>query len=462
MNDLRDGRGWRERFVDGWRWPQSLTVLLPTRESSPESLRGYLAQRESAILTDLTGSEGLHALRILVVPPETDGPIRLIINSVSDDDYLIHLQRVATILAPHLAEVLPKSLATPEKMAATFQDHRLYGNTLYLASQGVSLRQIREEARLREVLREWVKKARVSGELDTMPPEEARLAMKQYVLALDDPTCARVPAAEPRGVLRRRVDFVATFLGFPLIGVLGKDIWLAVQSVANPVRRSCWTVAMFVWYLYAGVFSAVALLGVRLMEFLEPDVLAPPAPEDKIDRLEVIEDSRTKNELTIWFPVKPGFMGRLLMKTVLAGAEHGCRHLWTRGKLAGAQNIHFARLLVADGGRRMLFMSDYEGSFDAYIKHFVGVGGHPRAVIPISSRIHGCPKTRWLYLPQDVVSFRRGWRQMARSYQVQASVRYVAYQSLSANDILNNSVIRDRLFAQNLSPAELEDWMRRI
>ncbi|MFP4283782.1 MAG: hypothetical protein ACLFU2_14265 [Opitutales bacterium] len=150
------------------------------------------------------------------------------------------------------------------------------------------------------------------------------------------------------------------------------------------------------------------------------------------------------------------------MWLTLFGSERGTRHLWTRGSLAGAENIHYARLLLADGGRRMIFMSDYEGSFDAYIDHFIGIGGKTRAVIPISSRVLGCPPTRWLYWPVEEVSFRRRWREMARSYQLQASVRYVAYPDLSANDILNHSVIRERLFAESLSPEELKDWAARI
>jgi hypothetical protein len=269
-----------------------------------------------------------------------------------------------------------------------------------------------------------------------------------------------VPPIE--GLWRRWVDRVGTFLLFPLLGILKTDLWLAVRALQPGVNRAGAVVLVGLWWIYAAPFTLLAFLGVRTMELLEPDFEPPPAPEDKLRHIETVEDARTKNELTIWFPVKPTWIGRLLMRLTLFGSERGTRHLWTRGALAGAENIHFARLLLADGGRRMIFMSDYAGSFDAYIDHFIGVGGNTRAVVPISSRVLGCPKTRWLYHPEEVASFRRRWRAMVRSYQLQASARYIAYPALSANDILNHRVIRAGLFADELSPAALSDWAGRI
>jgi len=452
----------RDRWDSGWRSPSSFSTLLPSAISDPQQLDHLLATREAAILTALAGIDDLHALRIVVVPPEPGHGPRLLLNSVADSTPRQQQRRLAAVLARHLHDIVGSEALEPAAFAALLGRHRIREATLFHASPGLSLRQIREDARLRHVLREWIRDLRAAGTLDRMSLDEARLHARLHVQSLNDPTCASGTAPPVKGRWRRCLDLIGTFLFFPLLGVLGKDIQLAVCALQPGVNRVAGALLVALWWLYAAPFTALAFIGVRTMEILEPDFEPPPAPEKKLHRLEAVEDARTKNELTIWFPVKPTVWGRLLMRLTLFGSERGTRHLWTRGTLAGAQNIHFARLLLADGGRRMVFMSDYSGSFDAYIDHFIGVGGNTRAVVPISSRVFGCPQTRWLYFPKDTASFRTRWRAMVRSYQLQAGVRYVAYPDLSANDILSHQRMRAGLFAENLSAEALEDWVRRI
>lgn len=462
MKAGEEKEGWRFRWAAGWRCPYSLTSILPSSMLDMQLLRNEIETRERAILADLGQVDGLHALRVVVIPDEPGQVPRLMINSVSDCAPGEHRRRVAAALAPRLGDLVEGRPATPDAFAEALRVRRVPERTLFLASPGVTLRQIREEARLRDVLRDWTKGRLLDGSLQSMSLEEARLAARDHVLKLNDPECARGVAQPLAPAWRRRVEGVAVFLLFPFFGVLGKDIQIFARRIRPAASRLRTRLAIGLWWIYAAPFTALAFLGVRLMELIEPDFEPEPASEAKLLHVESVEDARPKNELTVWFPVKPSFIGRFLMRLVLFGSELGTRHLWTKGALAGAENIHFARLLLADKGRRMVFMSDYDGSFDAYIDHFIGIGGKTRAVIPISSRVHGCPKTRWLYLPAEPVAFRRRWRDMARSYQLQASIRFVAYPTLSANDIINHSTIRERLFAERLSPEELEDWAKRI
>ncbi|MFO7567862.1 MAG: hypothetical protein R6X02_34800 [Enhygromyxa sp.] len=450
-----------ERWIQGWRAPYSLTAMLPTAGASTEVLRRQLGEREPAILQALAGVTGLHALRIVVIDDDQHPP-RLLVNSVSDEGSAEHRRGIAAALAPFVGDLVDARPTTPATLEGALREHGIRERTVFLASPGVSLAQIRKEARLREVLRAWIREARASGALDRMSLEEARLAARAHVEERGDPTCASGPTPSTEGTWRRALDFVLTFLAFPPLGVLGKDVWLAARALPSPARRTLATFGLALWWIWAAPFTALAFLTVRFAEASEPDQDPEPASDAKLRRIETVEDGRSKNELTVWFPVRPSVLGRALMRLVLFGAERGTRHLWTKGSLAGAQNIHFARLLLVDRGRRMVFMSDYQGSFDGYVDHFVGVGGHTRAVVPISSRVHGCPKTRWLYWPVDPVSFRTRWRAMARSYQRQASVRYIAYPDLSANDILRHREIRDGLFADRLAPEQLQTWARKI
>ena len=457
----------RERWRRGWRDPLAFTSLLPTRPGATvQELRLTLSARAEEIVAALSALPHLHAHRIVVVPPDNGHGPRLLINSVTEAPLAVHLDDLATTLWPRLQDLLDGA-EDARTLMDQMRQHRLRENTTFLAHQGITLADIRREARLRAVLREFFAQARLRGDPgladeDPQAIDRLRQEARAHIERLDDPDCARTPPPEARGRWKRWLDLALTMIFFPLGAILTQDIIDAVRGVEGRVRRALVWIGVGLWALWAAPFAAAAILFVRLSELFEQDHVPPPASADKIAVLEAIEEGRRKNELTIWFPVKPSLVGRALMWLMLFGSERGTRHLWTRGTLAGASNIHFARLMLADRGRRMIFMSDYEGSFDAYMNHFIGVGGHTRAVVPISSRVWGCPPTRWLFWPADVVSFRRRWREMARSYQLQASVRYVAYPDLSANDIIAHRAIRSGLFAARLRPDALLAWARKI
>ena len=189
--------------------------------------------------------------------------------------------------------------------------------------------------------------------------------------------------------------------------------------------------------------------------------MAAPAPdEDVLGRLEDSEDHTPKNQVTLWFPVRPTWVRRTLLRTILWASERGCRHLWTDGRLSGIDTIHYARLMQVDGGRSMIFMSDYDGGLNRYLGDFLGEGSN--AVIPISSNFHGCPKTRWLYRQQDPDTFGARWRALIRRHQLETTVWYSAYPLLTVTEILANARFREILFASRLTEAEARRWTRRL
>lgn len=462
MQGLIDDRSLCERWVSAWRSPHSITAILSAIPGDEALLHATIKEREADILADLAKDDQLHAMRIVVLSRSAEAGSRILINSVSDAVYITHLEAIAEVVQKHLAPILSESMDLASDLARKIQRNRIRDNTLFLASIGLTVSTIREEARLREVLRGWLDDARRGNRIDRMTLDDARRDAAAYVSRLNDPGCAIGPVPLARGRWLRRTEFVATFLFFPLIGVLGKDIMLAIGRIKKPTLRFATYLLAGLWWLYAGLFTIIAIIGIRVFELFERDIAPQQASAEKLSRLEEVEERRTKNELTEWFPVRKSLPGRLMMRLILFGAERGARHCWTDGRLAGAQNIHFARLVMVDRGRTMVFMSDYEGSFDAYMNHFIGIGGHSRAVIPISSRVWGSPKTRWLYWPKDPIAYPRLWKDFARRNQLPAAVRYVAYSTLSANDIINNSILRKGLFADHTDANDLEEWVRRI
>jgi hypothetical protein len=334
-------------------------------------------------------------------------------------------------------------------------------NTLFLGAIGKPAPEILAEARLREELGRRVdaRLARDPSPAGTAAEtirRELRDELRQSPGA--DALLLGPPSPRPPGAaLLQRIDLILTML-FPAMGVLARDMAAAIARVANRLERTATWIGWGLWWLYGGVPTGLALAGVRVVEALEPDLVAPAPDPAAVARFEAAEDLHLKNAVTLYFPVKPWWTRRLLMAVILWGSERGTRHFWTAGALADIDTIHYARILQVDRGRSMLFLSDYDGSLNRYLDDFIGIGS--RAVVPISSSLAGCPPTRWLFGQADPATFDGRWRGMIRRYQLEEVLWYSAYPDLAVGEILANARIRAGLVAEELSEDEARAWLR--
>ena len=80
------------------------------------------------------------------------------------------------------------------------------------------------------------------------------------------------------------------------------------------------------------------------------------------------EDAVAQNQLTLLTRIEPGQVLRL--RAVLAAIDAYATRLSPPGSLTGISTIHFVRWLVLDDDRRLLMLSDYDGSWENYIDEF--------------------------------------------------------------------------------------------
>ncbi|HET9955484.1 MAG TPA: hypothetical protein VFQ61_13315 [Polyangiaceae bacterium] len=126
------------------------------------------------------------------------------------------------------------------------------------------------------------------------------------------------------------------------------------------------------------------------------------------------------------------------------------------GQLGGIPSIHFAKWLLLDGGKRLLFLSNYDSSWESYLGDFVD-----QAWIGLNlawSCTAEYPATRHLVLggAMDEERF-KAW---GRSCQRPTELFYSAYPDLSVAAINNNTAIRAGLHAP--APPDLDAWFRRL
>jgi len=183
-----------------------------------------------------------------------------------------------------------------------------------------------------------------------------------------------------------------------------------------------------------------------------------PVDRESFSDLAATEDHGLQNALTHVVPVKPGIDREAVLRQTHALINRmSHEHFADIGCLGGIPTIHFAKWLLIDGGKRLLFFSNYDHSWESYLGDFVDEAA------PGLNLAWSCtekyPKTTWLYKggAEDEEAF-KAW---GRKYQRPTQVFYSAYPDLSISAINNNTWIRYGLHYEP-GTIDLESWFRRL
>jgi hypothetical protein len=302
----------------------------------------------------------------------------------------------------------------------------------HIGATGRSVDRITAERRLHEAIASLLDDQDRGGDLKEAPPETVRDRIEQYVAAHPDLAWALHPAP-PRQTRRERLACRAR----------------AAAVVTGAVLLAPVLVPM--------LLVAAAVLVVK--EQLDPVQTGPPDPE-AVRAIECNEDlpGHVGNHLASVIPVKPGRLRAALLPAVLFGVNLVARVTATKGKLGGIPSIHFAHWTLIDDGRHLVFLSNFDGSWESYLGDFIDKAA--LGLTAVWSNTVDFPRTRLLAFAgaRDGPRF----RQWARAHQCRTDVWYSAYPDLTMPAIDNNSAIRDGLATGGLDPEETQRWLRRL
>src|SRR4029077_7630200 len=153
--------------------------------------------------------------------------------------------------------------------------------------------------------------------------------------------------------------------------------------------------------------------------------------------------------------VKPGWVRQAVISAVLPLIGWGTRHLFTRDSLGGVKTIHFARWIPLDGGRRVVFASNYDGSLESYNNDFIDLVAWGLNLV--FSNGFGYPKTDWLVF--GGASREQEFKDFLRRHQIPTPAWYSAYPDVTAVNIERNAKLRAGLGGR-MSEREAQAWLR--
>jgi hypothetical protein len=255
---------------------------------------------------------------------------------------------------------------------AFFERYHVRSNTFYTGTMHRSVAQIRREMELRAHIEDYLDSYGGSPEFPA-DPVAARQRIREFVFsqtslawAKEQPGPFPKPLVPPSlgGNLKRTAIVALSVLAAAALALLGPRIgfWPAAGSIAG-------VIALFV---IAG-FAAMSYLSSLAKH--DPVIIRDDVQEHTA-RLVRTEDRIVQNEMSSVIYIKrPLWFRRLVLQAVLAFINLSARYSSNEGTLAGIPSIHFARWVIVDEGRRLVFFSNFDGSWTQYLGDFIDKSG---------------------------------------------------------------------------------------
>lgn len=223
-----------------------------------------------------------------------------------------------------------------------------------------------------------------------------------------------------------------------------------------------WWQSVAVTILY-GLVSLVftiptIILWLRYLEKRDSSQSAPPVDEEMVADMADHEDWVSQNHMGSIVHIRPGVLRTIIIKAGHRGLGLLLRVKATNGYLGSMRTVHFAHWAFLNNGSRLLFFSNFDQSWGAYLDDFIEKA-HAGLTLAWGCGV-GFPTTRFLIF--DGASHGRRFKNWALASRATSRFWYSAYPDLSVDQIERNHRIANGLRRQDMSPEETLDWMREL
>jgi hypothetical protein len=217
-----------------------------------------------------------------------------------------------------------------------------------------------------------------------------------------------------------------------------------------------YAIVVFVVVPAALVFVPLSLFFEWRERQTEPPRELVAEDDPRLDPINRREDAITQNGLTHHVPLRPGHFRRTAMQIVLWFLEQARTKIAYSGTLGGISSIHFGRWVMLDDDT-VLFFSNYDGSWEAYLGDFVDKAHYYLTAVWTNTKWF--PDTHGLIFggAAKELTFKR-W---TRTFQVENRIWYSAYENLTVQDVLRNALVREGV-SGDMNEKEARAWLARL
>ncbi|ASC73866.1 hypothetical protein XM38_048400 [Halomicronema hongdechloris C2206] len=400
---------------------QPLTVIAPIRSGEEPALRQVL----DAIATDLTGnpylqiakSQKTHFLRLAIIADPEYGQ-RLLMTGNYDGSLPAYLQELVS-LSPDMDALWSKcdGYGGRASFESFIKAHSCRAQAAYIAIQGETVGSIRKRLQIRRTLEDLLDQDTVADYLD-------QPGLKPLLNALFS--------------LKRPLTL------WQALALVGARFWQLIERLIGGICHLIRQIILRILRFVGGI------LGAPEKKRLAGEYIGVNVDFERLRTLQRPEVVHGINHLHLLSTVRRGRLLRL--RIVLCLIHFAARNLFPPGSLSNIRSIHFAHWAIVDGGKHLLFVTHYDGSFDNYLGDFADRASD--GLNSIWNNVAGYPQAGAV----DIVAFKQFFR---NDQQLPSQVFYRAYPEATVATILRDRTIVQPL-ADELERPEVETWLSRL
>ncbi len=180
--------------------------------------------------------------------------------------------------------------------------------------------------------------------------------------------------------------------------------------------------------------------------------------------LQVLEDHVRQNQMTHIVDIKPGLFSLFTTWGILTVVDAFARAYCVHGDLDGITSIHFARWVIVRDRRkgvkkrhRLLFFSNYDGSWESYLGEFIDRAA--TWLTAVWSNTVDFPRTK--NLVQQGALDEEAFKQWARDHQIPTQVWWSGVPDATVQNVRDDIWVRQRIEGA-LDPKGVTEWLGKL
>jgi len=325
--------------------------------------------------------------------------------------------------------------------------HAQYGTMAMSA-----LRHVRQQLRKKKMVWALVQPAAIEPavarrtDVGTWPAIKSLLTERGLLVKL---AIAALLAGAAHFVLVHDIDELLDWSGLDAQEGAAQLVALLWHLAGSLVRGALWLAAVAVVLVGALVWIFRRQESRDVSQDFDP-------PREHVEALLKLENppGYIQNHITAVTPLKPGWVRKVTLALAFWGIKKLVQHRFRPGFVLDIGTIHYARWFRLPKTSKLIFFSNYDGSWESYLEDFITKAHYGQTAV--WSNGIGYPKTRFLLLDgaDDGGRFKR-W---VRRQQVPTRFWYTRFPLLTTDQIRNNALIAHGL-ANAHSDSQARAWI---
>ncbi len=434
-----------------------LIIVSPVDPSKLELLTQLLSQVqnpdiESNKIVPFHKIKSVHFARFVIIQADLTFPVQLAFSSDFDGDEQLHISELIKEANEGLCQIYSCCMGFNGDLRRYWATYDVATKAFYSGHLKMPQEQIKREIVLREEIAGFLNQAYKDGTVQHLSAIEIKQMVAASIKQDSKFGWLDSKVIKPAGFFSKNKTLLAG-LATLLIALI-----IVIFLVVKIAHLIALPVVVGLLILLACLIILFFLVKKKLNRSEASDVTGiDPGSPKHANELMNAENFQVQNQLTHLVEIKAGSFRLRLLNLVLGLINFLAKTVYNKGKLGGIPSIHFARWLMIDHNKRLLFFSNFDGSWESYLGDFVD-----KAAVGLTgvwSNAKYFPRTR--NLVQQGATDEQLFKEWARYFQISTQVWYSAYKTLSVENINNNALIRSGLLVE-MNEHDAQLWLDQI